>query len=279
MYAQMVGIRDILVSAALASALAVLPAAAQQRISTGSSFVNAELVVGKRHDDGRREAGLVLDIKPGWKTYWRNPGEAGVPPHLDWSGSRNLRDVEIIWPQPTLFESFGYLTLGYGGRVVLPLTLTPEEADAPIDFALAGMLGVCKDICVFEEVDLTAEIAPEAHGKAAAIIGIARLSVPPTGPEAGVALEECRIAGAGDARAFTATLTLPEDARAPFVVLEAPGGAWFERTAVAEGGQSVEVTSTLRMPTTSTWVDRSQIVATVLAGPVTAEVQGCTPTG
>ncbi|MEL6198485.1 MAG: protein-disulfide reductase DsbD domain-containing protein [Pseudomonadota bacterium] len=265
--------------ATLALAVHAAPADAQQRVSTGQSFVAADLVVGKRHADGRREAGLVLDVRPGWKTYWRTPGEAGVPPHLDWSASRNVERVDIAWPQPTLFESFGYLTLGYGGRVVLPLMLTPSEADGPLTLALDGTLGVCKDICVFEQLDLSADIPAVGDGPAAATIGIARLSVPLSAQEAGIEMEACSIAGAGAERAFTARLTLPEATQDPFIVLEAPGGAWFERTSVAVSGGAADVTATLRLPEEGGWVDRSSIVATVLAGPMTAEIKGCTPTG
>ncbi|MEL7346590.1 MAG: protein-disulfide reductase DsbD domain-containing protein [Pseudomonadota bacterium] len=269
------------VAASLVAALALSggEASAQARVSTGGSFVKASLLVGEAHADGTRDAGLMLEVKPGWKTYWRNPGEAGVPPRLDWSASRNLADLRIEWPQPTLFESFGYLTLGYGGRVILPITLTAQDPGAPIDLALNGMLGVCKDICVFEEIDLETQIVPGADGPDAPRIGIARLSVPMSGEEAGISLGGCRIAGAGYDRSFSATLTLPDGAAAPFVVLEGPEGAWFRHTAVASGPDGTTVTSKLKLEEAGAWIDRAGISATVLYGGMAAEVHGCTPTG
>ncbi|MEO1316587.1 MAG: tyrosinase family protein [Pseudomonadota bacterium] len=103
---------------AMCAAVAAMPeAAAQQVISRGGSFLEAKLLAGGRMEDGRQSAALVLKVKPGWKTYWRQPGEAGVPPQFDWTGSDNLADIEVGWPAPVVFESFGYRTLGYGGPI------------------------------------------------------------------------------------------------------------------------------------------------------------------
>jgi len=72
------------------------PAATQSVVSTGQSFLSADLVAGRQGAQGGRTAGLVLDIAPGWKTYWRHPGAAGVPPQFDWSRSENLRSVQLL---------------------------------------------------------------------------------------------------------------------------------------------------------------------------------------
>lgn len=267
--------------AALACALAG-PAAAQQIVSTGESFLEARLMIGKQRPDGTREAGLEFVMRDGWKTYWRSPGESGVPPQLDWRASSNLAGVEVAWPRPSVFESFGYTTLGYGGRVVLPLVLVPEEAGRPIRLALNGMLGVCREICVFEEVDLGAEIAPDGPAPDRVAIGIAWLTVPPSGDEAGVSFSACRVAGAGEARRFEAALSLPAGTPEPMVVLEGPDGSWFEDTTVtpAPSGDrgAWRVEATMMVPEAA-WLDRSAITTTVLAGPLAAEISGCAPTG
>src|SRR5262252_9680616 len=58
------------------------------------------------------QLGLQFELRPGWKTYWRNPGDAGFPPHGDWSHSTNVADVTIAWPAPERFEVLGFETFG-----------------------------------------------------------------------------------------------------------------------------------------------------------------------
>lgn len=259
--------------------LAFAPAEAQQVVSTDGSYLDARLVVGHRHADGRREAGLVLDVAPGWKTYWRAPGEAGLPPDLDWSRSTNVAAVAIAWPRPEPFESFGMTTLGYAGEVVLPIIVTPSDPAEAIDLALDAIIGVCRGVCILEEISLARSVAPDTRGPEAAIIDIARYTVPLSGEAAGVRLLACRIAGAGPVRRLSATLALPAGASEPMVVLEGPPGTRVETPRLApEGERRYVIEADLHMGG-STWIDRSSLVTTVLAGPVAAEIAGCPATG
>ncbi len=72
--------------------------------------------------------GLHLKMKPGWKTYWRSPGDAGLPPQLSWEGSGNLAGTDFRWPAPHRFTLFGIETFGYDGEVVFPITAKPAQA-------------------------------------------------------------------------------------------------------------------------------------------------------
>ena len=65
--------------------------------------------------------GLHITLPKGWKTYWRSPGDAGLPARIDWSGSSNLADAEIRWPIPERFSLFGLETFGFEREVVLPI--------------------------------------------------------------------------------------------------------------------------------------------------------------
>lgn len=269
------GLKRILGASAVLLALAGL-ADAQQVVSRGGSFVQAQLLVGSASGGAERTAALVMQVKPGWKTYWRQPGEAGVPPQFDWSHSQNLASVEIGWPAPEVFDSFGYQTLGYGGRVVLPLTLTAAQAEAPIALALHARLGVCKDICVFEELELRAVLPVVGSSIHDGVIASAMDAMPMGAAEAGVALEACRIAGTGAARAVTARFSLPEGAGMPYIVAEGPEASWFEPPSVAEG-ETGEITfdSVLRLPAEDAWVDRSSIRFTLLTDEFATEIDGC----
>ena len=251
-------------------------AAAQAVVSTGESFVDARLLVGERREDGSRNAGLELRVEPGWKTYWRAPGEAGIPPSFDWSRSQNLKSVEVGWPAPQVFESFGLMTVGYDGTVVLPLTLRPKDASRPIEAALDLALGVCRDICVLEEAKLEASIAPDAPGPADLRISIARAAEPPDAAAAGIERVSCRITGTGEDRSFSATLALDHPLADPYVALEVPPDTgWFHDTTATAGDGALEVASTLTLASGDAWIDRSSVRMTVLDPALVADVQGC----
>ena len=267
-------IRAPLAAVVLLSAF-VSGAAAQAVVSTGESLLEPRLLVGERRADGTREAGLELTVRQGWKTYWRNPGEAGVAPSFDWSGSDNLADVTVEWPVPEVFESFGLRTAGYSGTVVLPLRLVAEHPEEPIDLALEATFGVCREVCVLEEVELGFLIPPEATGPAAERIAAASAARLPTGEAAGVEELSCELSGSGRDRTFRARIGFDRPLADPYVALEAPERGWFHGTETLLKGDTVEIVSTLSLESANTWIDRSSIAITVLDPAVAAEIRGC----
>ena len=98
--------------------------------------------------------GLVFKLKPGWKIYWRSPGDAGYPPAIDWKGSDNLNDVVISWPGPHRFAVSGLETMGYKDEVVLPIIALLNDANQPLTIRAAVDYLVCDVICVPQHVDL-----------------------------------------------------------------------------------------------------------------------------
>jgi len=108
---------------------------------------NARLIGGETQG-GVWRAGLDLALDKGWKTYWRMPGDAGVPPQFDWSGSRNVKSLTVLWPAPMRFSDEGGETVGYKDHVVFPLDITPTEESKPMDLKLDVFLGVCDVICI-----------------------------------------------------------------------------------------------------------------------------------
>ena len=99
-------------------------------------------------------AGVQLRMDPGWKTYWRNPGDSGVPPTFDWAGSKNLKHAEVLYPAPHRFADAGGTAIGYDDQVVFPVKLTPERYGEPIELKLAFAYGLCKDLCIPNDVSL-----------------------------------------------------------------------------------------------------------------------------
>lgn len=99
-------------------------------------------------------AGLDLTLTEGWKTYWRSPGEVGSPPEIDWSGSSNVANVEMLWPAPERFTAFGIENFGYHNAVVFPLRITLERPGEPVDLAGAVKLLICSEVCIPLTFDL-----------------------------------------------------------------------------------------------------------------------------
>jgi suppressor for copper-sensitivity B len=99
--------------------------------------------------------GLHFKMKPGWKIYWRSPGDAGFPPRPSWKGSQNLADIKVNWPAPTRFSVLGLKTLGYKKEVVLPLTVRPFEPGKAVNIKAMVPYLTCEEICVPYEAKLT----------------------------------------------------------------------------------------------------------------------------
>jgi DsbC/DsbD-like thiol-disulfide interchange protein len=258
--------------------LVAAPAGAQAIVSTGESFLHARLMPGTAEPDGARMAGLRLTLADGWKTYWRSPGEAGVPPVFDWSGSRNLREAEILWPRPHLFESFGVSAIGYAGEVVLPVRLVPEDPARPVEVRLAADIGVCNEICVLEQVDLVETIAPGASPVGAGQIARALAAVPAEAGASGLSAADCRITGEGPDRRLEATLRFTRPLSAPVVLVEGPESVWISDAETRREGAELRVSAGISVRE-GAWIDRSSLRMTVLDDAFAADIRGCKPAG
>jgi DsbC/DsbD-like thiol-disulfide interchange protein len=152
-----------------ALSLPVLPIAAR---AGGEMRYRARLVNGETRN-GVWRAGLDITLDKGWKTYWRMPGDAGVPPQFDWSGSRNVKSLAILWPAPTRFTDESGETVGYKERVVFPIDVVAEDRGAPIDLRLDVFLGVCDVICIPVKLDEALLQAPPSAADASLIAAFA----------------------------------------------------------------------------------------------------------
>lgn len=100
-------------------------------------------------------AGLEIRLKEGWKTYWRYPGDSGVPPVLDFSQSQNVKSVSVLYPAPSRFpDGAGGSSIGYKGDVILPLRVVPQDAGQPATLRVEIKYAVCEKLCVPAEAKL-----------------------------------------------------------------------------------------------------------------------------
>ncbi|MFD1331963.1 protein-disulfide reductase DsbD domain-containing protein [Methylopila musalis] len=133
-------------------ALAVLlasPAAAEPAspwVEDGASALR--LIDAGEEAGGERLVGLAIRLDAGWKTYWRQPGDSGVPPQFDFSRSENVGEVTVVFPTPERMTDEAGVANVYHGEVLLPLQVRPKTAGAPVRLAVSVDYGVCDKVCV-----------------------------------------------------------------------------------------------------------------------------------
>ncbi len=163
------------------------------------------LLTGGRAGDGW-DAGIEIIMGEGWKTYWRVPGESGVPPNFDWNGSTNLESVHIDWPAPTRYRDQAGESIGYKDRVVYPLYVMPSDAAQPVQLKLNLFYAVCDEICIPGSAQLAATLTEATASDAdRAVIAEFRRRIPSrsAGP---VAVTGSKIAADEDGLALAVTV-------------------------------------------------------------------------
>jgi DsbC/DsbD-like thiol-disulfide interchange protein len=249
--------------------------AAPALATTQEDVLSAQLRPGWQMENGGRMAAVELQLAPGWKTYWRSPGDAGIPPTFDWSGSENVRSVHIHWPAPEVFESNGMQTIGYHERLVLPVEVTPEDPSRPVKLSVEMALGVCDEICMPAIVDLSADLP--AQGAADDTIRAALQSGAIAAGDAGVSAVSCRVDPIDDGLRLTARVRLPDPGQTEVVAFETEDREIWIAEAITqrEGGELVSMTELVPPNGAPFALNRSGITLTILAAGGAVEVKGC----
>jgi DsbC/DsbD-like thiol-disulfide interchange protein len=255
----------------LALCLAALPAAAE----LPRDIATAALLGGWREQSGQHVAALRLTLAPGWKTYWRAPGEAGIPPAFDWSGSRNVAAVTPVWPLPHVFWQNGLRSVGYGGEVILPLLVSPVAVGEPILLSGRVEIGICEDVCIPVSFDLTGEL-PVPGAPDRAIAGAISAQPLPAGA-AGVTSVTCAVEPIADGIRVTAAIAMPALGEEEEAVVElADPAIWISEAESRREGGVLFATAEMVPPNGRPFaVDRSEIRITVLAGARGVDIRGC----
>ncbi len=152
---------------------------------------------GEVYPDSRQlPAALEVQLSGDWKTYWRSPGDAGIPPEIDWRieqphGSRNIESVEWLWPAPERIEMLGLHTLGYKNGTVFPLLIKVKDLNKPITINAKLRLSSCTTVCVLTDykIQLNFTSPLDFDPQASFLIDKALAQVPGYMPNTGLSAE------------------------------------------------------------------------------------------
>lgn len=174
-------------------------------------------------------AGVQIKLDEGWWTYWRAPGESGMPPMFDWSGSQNLAgDPDTIWPVPLRAVAYGEKVNVYRKEVVFPIEFRAEDPTKPVKLHLKITYGTCRDMCVpaWAEHELTirpVKDGPKIDAANARLLDAYSGRGPSADPQAvGMEIRELRAAVADGKVVLTIRVRGVEDSRRALVLVEGP---------------------------------------------------------
>lgn len=243
--------------------------------TTQDDVLQAMLRPGWQMENGAHMAAVELQLAPGWKTYWRSPGDAGIPPLFDWSASENVSSVRIHWPAPKVFEVNGMQTIGYHEQVVLPVEVVPQDPARPVRLSVSVDLGVCDEICLPANVSLVSDLGGSTTPDAEIQAALDKRAV--TAGEAGVTRVACAVDPIADGLRLTAKVRMPDPGRPEFVAFEtADRGVWVaEAVTERRGGELISMTELVPPNGAPFALDRSGITMTILASNGAVEVRGC----
>lgn len=238
--------------------------------------VETRVLPGWRMADGRLMAGIELALAPGWKTYWRAPGDAGIPPLFDWSGSRNLGNAEIAWPTPHVFEQNGMRSIGYKGRMVFPIAIKPKRPGQPVRLSGTIDIGVCKDACVPVQVRID-ETLDGTITRPDPFITAALAEQPYSAAEAGLRSVSCEIAAIADGLSLRASFILPSTGGREAAVLETGDPLiWASEPKVTREGSRLTAEFELVNAAGGAFaLDRSALRFTVIGQNHAVDIHGC----
>ena len=215
--------------------------------------------------------GLQFTLKPGWKTYWRSPGDAGLPVTVDWAGSVNVASAALAWPAPHRFVQSGLDTFGYEDEVVLPIQVHAAKPGDPVALRAKVNYLTCADICIPYEARLSLDLpagtpTPTAYAQ---LISRYLARVPGDGALQGLTLDYAAIAHSDGRQTLvghaSSTVTPFEK---PDVIVEAPQGLAFGAPVISlsPDGSGVQFELPVTMSDGASPLDSAEVTLTLVDG-------------
>jgi len=261
--------------AACAVLSAASPAKAEFRAQSPEDVVQVSFLPGWRLPNGNHMAAIRIALAPGWKTYWRAPGEGGVPTILNLTEAQGVTGLAIHWPRPDVFIINGMRSIGYHDVVTLPVEFSLSERG---EIEIEGQIdmGVCLDICIPIELDL-AGLLPPATAQVPEIRA-ALSNRPLTAQEAGAGHARCAVEPISDGLRVTVTAAIPTTGTDETVVLEHDDPSiWVSEAITRREGGTIHATADVVPPDHGPFaLDRSDLRITVIGSRMAVELDGCT---
>lgn len=221
------------ITAFLATTLALASGAAwaQQQAAMSpwskGDHSSLRLIAGATSASGKQRIGVEIVMAPGYKTYWRSPGDYGAPPQFDWSGSVNVGGLDVRWPAPERFADGTGHSIGYVGEVVIPVSVQPADPSKPVMVVLALDYAVCEKICIpvkgearlWLEPGVTSVTSPRLEMFEARVPAPVKLGAQGDG----LAVLDARIDMAISEPGLRFTLRVPQGGRVDDIFVEGPG--------------------------------------------------------
>lgn len=238
-------------------------------------LAQVEVLTGWRTASGDHIAGLEVTLAPGWITYWRAPGGAGIPPEFRFERSDNIQSITPHWPTPGVYVSDGVRSIGYYDHIVFPLTISVDKDAGDIPLRGEMTIGVCAEICIPVTLQFDA-VLPQV-GAVNSAISAALKAEPMTAAEANVATVTCFIEPISDGIQLTAKVDVPIPKNTEFVTVEASDpNVWVSEADVSrDGGQLIATVDMVHPSGAPFALDRSGVRFTVFGAERAIDIRGC----
>ena len=257
-----------------AMTLTAAPSNAQFEGRSVDEVVQVSLIEGWRMENGHHMAGIRISLAPGWKTYWRSPGEGGVPTVLRLRSADGIDGMAIHWPQPEVFFTNGMRSIGYQDDVVLPVEFAVSDDGIHV---LEGRLdlGVCLDVCMPVTLDLSGQLLPDVTRDRD--IGLALSDRPLTAAEAGAGDVRCSVEPISDGLRVTVTAVVPPTGNDETLVLEhRDPQIWVSEASTRRDGGMVTGVADVVPPDHGPFaLNRSDLRVTVIGTQMAVELDDC----
>jgi DsbC/DsbD-like thiol-disulfide interchange protein len=185
-------------------------------------------LVGDSYDGAAWTTGVRIEMDEGWKTYWRMPGEAGVPPEFSWKTSVPA-DIEVLYPLPGRYEDASGETVGYKHEVIFPVTVKAGSArELKLDLSL--FFAVCRDICIPAAADASINLGSSVNDPAGAAAVERAIA---TVPRPGKSVTGGELVTVADRTVLKLSLDHPVDD----IFIESAGSAYFKAPRFENGGR------------------------------------------
>ena len=230
---------------------------------------------GWKTSDGHQYAALRIDLASGWKTYWRAPGDAGIPPLIDWSASENIESVAPHWPVPEVFGQGGARSIGYHDTLTIPVRILPRDTGENVRLTGKIEIGVCEEICVPVTLVFDEILAVKSKRNPAIVASL--LNRPETQAEAGIGAVTCKVAPSE--LGMNVTVQIPNGGRAgdDVVIIEtADPQVWVSEPKTRQAGGILSASADLiHVMGDGFALDRSGIRITILGERRAVDIRGC----